>query len=73
MHYWLRVVEKIKDSPHEDLRYQQNSNSARGEIKRSPLQIIKNVFFVVYILDIMVLYVIYLYNVRDNPSYSHFQ
>lgn len=26
-----------------------------------------------FILDILVLYVIYLFNVKDNPSFSHFQ
>lgn len=30
-------------------------------------------FFVIFIIDVMALYVIYLFNVKDDPSYTHFQ
>ena len=52
---------------------QNRENAARGVRKRSPLEIAKSVFFVLFVCDILVLYVIYLYNVKDNPSFSHFQ
>ena len=46
---------------------------ATGVRKRSPIEIAKCIFFVLFILDILVLYVIYLYNVKDKPSFSHMQ
>mmetsp|Transcript_16463 Transcript_16463/g.15786 ORF Transcript_16463/g.15786 Transcript_16463/m.15786 type:complete len:144 (+) Transcript_16463:777-1208(+) len=37
------------------------------------MKIAKHLFFIILIVDVMILYVIYLFNVKTDPTFSHFQ